>query len=321
MPDLELPCTPVEDAVAQAWAQVLGIEPIARTDRFTDLGGTSLGAEKTLLVLRRILGRDIGADLLTGDPTVAELAQLIDDAAAKQFASSTPTTTRLGTGTGRPVFFFAGAGASAVSFLHIAAQLSGRRPAWAFHAHGFHSRGLADPTLGLHARRHLGDLRRIQPSGPVSVVGHSFGGHIAMECARRLRRSGREVDRIVLLDTVLPAPGESVGDVAVGERADQQSSWAQRMRRHAEIYSAGLVRHDVRTQQDIFWEHAIRIQNRIRLTGVPDKTTIFITDDNAIQVERWSALDPAPTIRRIPGNHLSPLNDPQAIREIVGELA
>lgn len=381
MSDVEAPITPVEHAIAKAWSEVIGIEPIGRDDRFSDLGGTSLGAEKTLIQLRRALGRDLGADLLADDPTVAELAAAIDARCAEEFRGNAPTCTKLsdgpltGSGAGAnpdsatgtdaaaapPVFMFAGAGASAVGFLPLGAALSGRRESWAFHAHGFHSRGLADPTLGAHARRHLRDIRRIQPTGPVTLLGHSFGGHIAMECARRLAKEGREVEKVILLDTMLAGDGQSVADIrlaagnASGEwvtasrdageggaagsspstgaspstapggdapaaaAASSAPPLAERLRTHWRILTAGLVRHEPVTQQAVFWEHAIRIQNRITLTGTPPNTVVLVTDENAIMADRWAALDPAPRIVRIPGDHLSPLNDPAALRTIVDE--
>ncbi|WJZ00758.1 Linear gramicidin synthase subunit D [Corynebacterium hansenii] len=131
MSDVEAPITPVEHAIAKAWSEVIGIEPIGRGDRFSDLGGTSLGAEKTLIELRRALGRDLGADLFADDPTVAELAEAIDARCAEEFRGNAPTCTKLSDGplTGGaggagdddsatgiadaappPVFMFAGAG-------------------------------------------------------------------------------------------------------------------------------------------------------------------------------------------------------------------
>lgn len=346
MSDVEAPITPVEHAIAKAWSEVIGIEPIGRQDRFSELGGTSLGAEKTLIELRRVLGRDFGADLLADDPTVAELAEAIDARCAEQFRDGTPTCTKLSDGPADddqpPMFMFAGAGASAVSFLPLGATLSGRRESWAFHAHGFHSRGLADPTLGAHARRHLRDIRRLQPSGPVTLLGHSFGGHIAMECARRLAKEGRDVAAVILLDTMLAEDGQSVADIrlaagnATGEwvtRSHEDDAdaapetgapaappLAERLRTHWRILTAGLVRHEPVTQQAVFWEHAIRIQNRIKLTGTPSNTVVLVTDENEIMADRWAALDPAPRIVRIPGDHLSPLNDPAALRTIVAEV-
>lgn len=367
---IEAPATAVETAIADAWAEVLGIEPIGRGDRFSDLGGTSLGAEKTLILLRRALGRDLGAELLADDPTVAELGEAIEARCAEDFGAHRPTCTKLSDGpvaastgsdaaTPAPVFMFAGAGASAVGFLPLGASLAGRRESWAFHAHGFHSRGLADPTLGAHARRHLRDVRRISPTGPVILLGHSFGGHIAMECARRLAKEGREVAKVILLDTMLAADGQSVADIRMaannttgewvtashavtgdgesgagesgaGDEAVPDGGAAaggpsapplrERLRTHWRILTAGLVRHEPVTQQAVFWEHAIRIQNRLNVTGTPPRTVVLVTDENEVMADRWAALSPAPRVVRIPGDHLSPLNDPAALRTIVDEI-
>lgn len=343
MSDIAGPETPVEQAIVDIWEETLGIDPIGREDRFTDLGGTSLGVEKVLAGLQRSLGRPLPASLFADDPTVAELGQAIDEFAAEEFGKSAPTATKMSEGpaaadgapgvsgssadsnppenatTPGPVFMFAGAGASSVSFLPLSQMLAGRREAWAFHAHGFHSRGIADRTIAAHAKRHLPDIQRIQPTGAITVLGHSFGGHIAMEAARQLRAAGRDVEAIYLLDTVLPLADESVGDI-VRDAPVAKPPLAQRLKTHWNMLTAGIARHDAATQQAIFWEHAIRAQNRVNLTGVPEGTTIFITDENANQVDRWSVLSPAPEIVRVPGTHLSPLNDAAVVAIIAQRL-
>lgn len=45
-------------------------------------------------------------------------------------------------------------------------------------------------------------LRRVQPHGPYLIGGHSYGGCIAIEVARRLRAAGEEVPLLALGDTV-----------------------------------------------------------------------------------------------------------------------
>src|SRR5262249_17021941 len=44
------------------------------------------------------------------------------------------------------------------------------------------------------------------PAGPLTLVGHSFGGTAAMELAAQLPAAGREVARVVLLDAGAPIP-------------------------------------------------------------------------------------------------------------------
>jgi thioesterase domain-containing protein len=47
-------------------------------------------------------------------------------------------------------------------------------------------------------------LARVRPHGPYRLAGLSFGGILAMELASRLRAHGKQVDLVILFDTVLP---------------------------------------------------------------------------------------------------------------------
>nr|WP_315596509.1 polyketide synthase [uncultured Cupriavidus sp.] len=71
--------------------------------------------------------------------------------------------------------------------------------------HGLDAEGaLSAATLGALARRHLATLRRIQPRGPYTVLGWSYGTFLAAEVARRLHETGEAV-RVVLIDPVCRA--------------------------------------------------------------------------------------------------------------------
>jgi len=46
------------------------------------------------------------------------------------------------------------------------------------------------------------EIRRVQPAGPYTLMGYSFGARVALEAARQLEHAGERVDRLVLI-----APG------------------------------------------------------------------------------------------------------------------
>ncbi|OUR77779.1 hypothetical protein A9Q83_09680 [Alphaproteobacteria bacterium 46_93_T64] len=49
-------------------------------------------------------------------------------------------------------------------------------------------------------------IRNLQPKGPYQLIGHSFGGVIAFEIAKRLRNEGEAVDKLFLIDALLKDP-------------------------------------------------------------------------------------------------------------------
>jgi amino acid adenylation domain-containing protein len=73
------PRTTTEKAIARVWADVLKIERVGSADHFFELGGHSLLATKVMARLREIFSIDLPLRSLFGSPTVAGLAERIDN--------------------------------------------------------------------------------------------------------------------------------------------------------------------------------------------------------------------------------------------------
>jgi acetoacetyl-CoA synthetase len=82
-----------------------------------------------------------------------------------------------------------------ISLLHSA------RPVYGFQARGLDD-GLA-PREDVEdiARAYVDHLRRVQPQGPYSLWGFSFGGVVALEIGRLLAQAGERVQHVGLIDT------------------------------------------------------------------------------------------------------------------------
>jgi acyl-CoA synthetase (AMP-forming)/AMP-acid ligase II len=80
---LRLAPSPAEQAegdvamVCAVWQQVLGLASVAPTDRFFDLGGSSLAALEVLILLSQRVGRSLPIDVLLDGATPAALADAI----------------------------------------------------------------------------------------------------------------------------------------------------------------------------------------------------------------------------------------------------
>jgi acyl carrier protein len=72
------PRTPLEDALARVFAEVLGIDRVGVFDDFFDLGGHSLLATQLVSRIRRTFDHDLPLMTVFETPTVAALAEHID---------------------------------------------------------------------------------------------------------------------------------------------------------------------------------------------------------------------------------------------------
>jgi acyl carrier protein len=80
------PRTPVEQAIASIWGDLLRVERVGASDNFFDLGGHSLLATQVISRLREAFGLELPLRILFETPTVEELALAIAQARAEQAA-------------------------------------------------------------------------------------------------------------------------------------------------------------------------------------------------------------------------------------------
>jgi amino acid adenylation domain-containing protein/non-ribosomal peptide synthase protein (TIGR01720 family) len=71
------PRTPVEEALAGVWSEVLGVERVGAEDNFFDLGGHSLLATRVLSHVRRLFRRELPLQVVFEATTVAKLARAV----------------------------------------------------------------------------------------------------------------------------------------------------------------------------------------------------------------------------------------------------
>ncbi|HEX6370557.1 MAG TPA: non-ribosomal peptide synthetase, partial [Longimicrobium sp.] len=86
----EAPVGETEQALAEIWAEVLGLARVGRWDDFFDLGGHSLLAARVASRVSERFGAHVSATAIFLHATLAGLAQAVDEARASQSAHPAP---------------------------------------------------------------------------------------------------------------------------------------------------------------------------------------------------------------------------------------
>ncbi|NBD09133.1 non-ribosomal peptide synthetase [Corallococcus silvisoli] len=208
-----MPRTPLEQLLADVWAEILGRTPISVTASFFDLGGHSLLAAQLVSKLSEHFPFKIPLQVLFQSPTVEALAQWIQakltpDAAGPQGPVLPEGIVRLQQGRAElpPLWCMHPVGGTVFCYQDLVRALGPDRTVYGFQAPGVNGECPPLASIEALASHHLGAMLQWQPQGPYYLVGLSMGGTIVYEMAQRLRDLGMPPDLLVFLDT--PGPGQ-----------------------------------------------------------------------------------------------------------------
>ena len=214
---LEISCvaprTPTEEILAGIWAQILGFEKVGVEDNFFDLGGNSMMFVRMLSEINRRHQVSLGPAELFRNPTVGQIAKLIDGTPPKR--KRQPAVVQLQEGRAELPVYFIHAGpiefrlAKALGEKHTVFGIDVPWPlAWRNAVAANRTSGF--PTMEQMAAPYAAALGTHTPSSPCVLAGHSFAGLMAFEVAHQFVRQGGKVEMVILLDTWArdPAPQE-----------------------------------------------------------------------------------------------------------------
>jgi thioesterase domain-containing protein/acyl carrier protein len=188
------PRTPEEEALAEVWTEVLGVERVGVHDHFFELGGHSLLAVRLMAAVDARFGRRLPLSSLFRGPTLGEQAGLLAAPDAELWSPLVPIRAR---GSKTPFFAVHPMAGDVLCYRELAAGVGEERPFYALQARGLD--GGADPadSVAEMAADYVARVRGVQPHGPYLLAGWSFGGVVAFA-------DGEEVAFLGLFDT--PAP-------------------------------------------------------------------------------------------------------------------
>lgn len=317
--------------IAGIWTHVLELSSIELDDDFMALGGDSLSAEELLSIVKDQLAVSLVTSDLMEFPTLREFARRLKHGKAA-LPSHPDVVTLRADGTGTPIFCFAGSGALALTFFPLSRHFTDRA-IYAFQAHGIEGRAAPDWSVEASARRFLQIMRVVRPHGPYNLIGHSFGGLIALEVARQLVEAGEAVELVTLLDTYFPRsnnppPEQSFGlldsvprlkrhrptpnalstalQKVLPDGLPQFRLWSRRIRGHL----AGVLVQTGQRQFDAFFDHGTIVSRRYVVRPYSGRSVVVIANENPDEAV-WNRLLTGGRFVHLACEHSSLLREPQ----------
>ena len=286
--DLSPPIGPIELAIAEAAAEILGLDAaIGRHQSFFTLGGHSLLAVRLAGVLERRLERPVPLPILFAHPSPAGLAAALTESGQGEGCS----LRTLRDGDGGSVYLVHSVDGTGSVYADLAALWPGdRRVVAVEQGHPY------DDLEGL-VRAYAARLRDDAVGKRIRVAGWSMGAVVAAALAKRLRAEGADVD-VVLIDATPPAPEDA--DLAADERGLAEA--AERIGGGADLVTR--VRRNVRLAADYEIGTADGSAAVIRSS---DTDRPGVADDLG-----WSAVFDRVTSASVAGGHNTILHDDPA---------
>lgn len=188
-----------EKELIQIWKRLLAIESVTQGDHFFSIGGDSLVAVRMILDVEAAFKVDLSVQTIFEAPTLKQFAQEVDNrrAVSSNSANTSYVYRVAGSDDSRPLFFHNA---------HLSLAEKWKLPSSLYAlSHWANGSGFMEvSTLSELAKAQITAIRKIQPEGPYRIGGFSFGGLVALEIAKQLRKQGQEVDMLFLLDPMHP---------------------------------------------------------------------------------------------------------------------
>ncbi|MDQ2855565.1 MAG: amino acid adenylation domain-containing protein [Acidobacteriota bacterium] len=192
------PRTQAEKLLTKIWSDLLDVKEIGINDNFFESGGHSLLAVRLFAQVEKYFGRRLPLATLFQAPTVAQLAEIIEQNWKPRWSSLVPIQPW---GSRPPFFCIHALGGTVLEYYDLARHLGEDQPFYGFQSLGVDGQHSPHTRIEDMAAHYIKEMREIQSEGPYFMGGRSMGGTIAFEMACQLERMGEEVGMLALLDT------------------------------------------------------------------------------------------------------------------------
>jgi amino acid adenylation domain-containing protein len=213
------PRNEIEHSLVRIWEEVLDVHPVGRKDEFFDLGGDSLIAARLFVEIEKAFGKLFPPTTLHWAGTVEQLAAILQQT---EWSAPWSLLFPIQPNGSKPPFFWVYGETSDVL---LPRYLGADQPLYGVMHEARIGRRVRYTKLNDIATNHLKDIQTIQPRGPYFLGGFCFGGMVAFEMARQLKKRGQEVALLFLVDLATLVNRRS--------RFEKTDSFRHRVSRHS----------------------------------------------------------------------------------------
>jgi amino acid adenylation domain-containing protein len=336
-----------ERVMATMWSGILGVRQVGVTDDFFAIGGHSLAMMQVISKVRDAFDVELPVAIFYARPTIESVLAYVRRAqktpmadAARHIASSASehaiAVTMNGSEGDNPLICIHSTGGHLVEFRALAEAL---------HAHrqpviGLQAPGLADDRVSLTsveeiARVYSDEILRIGVAGPYRLIGYCVGGVIALAIALELRRRGRTVSFLGVIEGVPEGvdslrqhnrestaaetfAGEfkvslSLSDAPQFANEEQRIAYLWRVLRQQAPESAGMMDYSVFRRLFRVYTSILLAANDYVAPRYDGTLTLFeakFRRNMPSVAPRWQAVARDLTVFDLEGNHLTIMRDP-----------
>ncbi|RYF93765.1 MAG: non-ribosomal peptide synthetase, partial [Chitinophagaceae bacterium] len=158
---------------------------------------------KLMSLIEKETGVQLPLSVLFDCPTIALLAARLDK---KEQVSEYKSLVCMKKGNGKmPLYIVHGARGTVPIFNRTIEHLHPDQPIYGLQARGLDGSMPVVENVEEMATNYITEIIKNNPDGPYALAGYSFGGIIAFEMARQLRKMNKEVKALIIFDTYADA--------------------------------------------------------------------------------------------------------------------
>ncbi|WP_297336892.1 non-ribosomal peptide synthetase [Algoriphagus sp.] len=345
------PRTKQEKDIVELWSKTLGlrIEEIGIEDDFFALGGNSLKAVSLIAEIQKHLLKKLPLHEVFKRTTVRAQSDFLNDLKTDKSQTESSLIPLQPKGIKTPLFIAPGIEGKCYYLVELAKALGEDQPVYGFQSVGLLAGEEPLTSIEAMAEFNIQLMKKIQPSGPYLLGGHSMGGWVVMEMSNQLRKQGEKVVFLGLFDSYSPTIFEQREGFSIHSNDQEINDLLLLLQRLADYYdpeinlselkkildlvaqsdrtekvnqwaiSKGLVPANFSQEEIKRWAQVIGINSRMSFQpkSTKQKTILFKaeeTESETSEVPRclgWSSvMTTTLQIAVTPGNHISMMIEP-----------